>query len=131
MRIRRQERILELRELQNLSDADNCVVLRVEGLAASESTVGRTLRQAGVGKLLRRTLREPFDRVAVHRAATADCHSLDLSQHRFTSDFGGLFLFAHDLARIGIGGQLGACGMPGSVMIPGGCAVRALLALKL
>ena len=131
VRIRRQERILQLRKLQNLSVADICAVLRAEGLAASESTVGRTLRQAGFGKLHRRTLRERFDRVTVHRAATADRRSLNLSERRFTSDFGGLFLFAHDLARMDIDGLLSACGMPGSAMIPAGCAVRALLGLKL
>ncbi len=37
----------------------------------------------------------------------------------------------HDLARMDLDGLLQSCAMPGSVMIPAGCAVRALLALKL
>ena len=131
VRIRRQKRILQLRKQQNLSVADICATLRREGLSVSASTVRRTLRQAGFGKLHRRTLRERFDRVTAHRAEAADRRSLDLSQRRFTSDFGGLFLFAHDLARMDLDGLLRASGMPGSVMIPAGCAVRALLALKL
>ena len=45
------------------------------------------------------------------------------------ADFGGLFLFAADLARMGIDDLLQD--MPGTARIPAGCAVRSLLALKL
>ena len=118
-------RTRELRKLQNLSVADIRAKLRTAGLVASDSTAGCTLREAGFGKLHRPTLREHLDRVAIHRAATADCRSRDLSLRHFTNDFGGHFLFAHDLARMDLDG------VPVSVMIPAGCAMRTLLALKL
>ena len=47
----------------------------------------------------------------------------------FETGFGGLFLLAFDLARMGMDELLQD--MPGSALIPAGCAVRSLLALKL
>ena len=47
------------------------------------------------------------------------------------TEFGGLFLFAHDLATLGLDRILEESGMPGSAMIPAGCAFRSLLAIKL
>ena len=75
------------------------------------------------------TRRAPSERVG-HRV-TADCRALDLNPRTFHSDFAGLFLFAFDLARMPLDDILAAVQMPGTKMIPAGCAVRSLLALKL
>jgi len=45
--------------------------------------------------------------------------------------FGGLFLFVPFLASIPFDQMLSEAGFPGSKMIPAGCAIRSLLALKL
>ena len=63
------------------------------------------------------------------QAVRADCRALNLEPRTFTTSFGGLFLFAFDLARMGMDELLQ--NMPGSALIPAGCAVRSLLALKL
>jgi hypothetical protein len=49
----------------------------------------------------------------------------------FDTQFGGLFLFLPILAAIPLDRILQAAGFPGSDMIPPGCALRSLLALKL
>ncbi len=131
IRLQRNQRIRELRKERNLSDREICAILHREGLGASMSTVGRVLREVGFTKLRRRTAIAQLDSVNIHRAATADVRNLNLKPHRFRTDFGGLFLFMHDLARMDLDGLLQSCAMPGSIMIPAGCAVRALLALKL
>lgn len=131
IRIRRNQRILQLREELNLSVVDICEILENEKLPSSPSNIGRILRESGFKKLPRRTLKERLDAVPIHRAATADCRKLDLSTRQFTTDFGGLFLFARDLVHMDLDGLLKDSKMPGSTMIPAGCAVRALLALKL
>ncbi len=130
-RVQRNQRIRQLRKEKNLSVREICAILHQEDLGTSVSTVGRILRKAGFPKLRRRTALEQLDSVNIHRAATADRRNLDLKPHRFRTDFGGLFLFMHDLARMDLDGLLKTCTLPGSVMIPAGCAVRALLALKL
>ena len=66
-----------------------------------------------------------------HRAAVADRGKLNLDVRRFSTSFAGLFLFAHDLARVDIDAMAERGGMPGSGKIPAGCAFRSLLALKL
>lgn len=62
------------------------------------------------------------------RALRADRRAFNLDPRTFTTSLGGLFLFAFDLARIGIDHLLK--GMPDSVLIPPSCAVRSLLARK-
>ena len=128
MRAKRNKRIQQLRQEQQLSVSEICTILARENMASSPSNVGLILRKAGLNKLRRRPLKE---RLAVHQAPTADCRKLDMSTRQFRTGFGGLFLFAHDLARMDLDGLLENSTLPGSTMIPAGCAVRALLALKL
>src|SRR5262249_59412706 len=49
----------------------------------------------------------------------------------FRTQLGGLFLFRPSLATIPFEQLLRRAGFPGSKMIPAGCAMRSLLALKL
>ena len=56
---------------------------------------------------------------------------LDLTPGPFRTQFGGLFLFLPSLAAIPFDRILRQAGFPGSEMIPAGCALRSLLALKL
>ena len=128
---RRTQRILAMRAEQNLSAVEIAATLRQEGQRVSDSTVMRTLRLAGVAKLHRRTLQQRLDAPVPQRAAVANYRKLDLAPRQFQTDFGGLFLFVHDLARVQLDTLLTQSKMPGSQVIPAGCAVRALLALKL
>ena len=50
---------------------------------------------------------------------------------RLTLAYGGLFLFLPSLAAIPLDRLFRRAGLPGSEMIPAGCALRSLLALKL
>ena len=127
----RTQRILTMRRELNLSAVEIAEALRQEGQRVSDATVMRTLQRAGVPKLHRRTVQQRLDAPLPHRAAVADVRKLNLAPRQFWTDFGGLFLFAHDLARTQLDGLLAQGDMPGSQRIPAGCAVRALLALKL
>ena len=127
----RTQRILTMRRELNLSAVEIAEALRQEGQRISDATVMRTLQLAGVPKLHRRTVQQRLDAPLPHRAAVADVRKLNLAPRQFRTDFGGLFLFAHDLARTQLDGLLAQGDMPGNQRIPAGCAVRALLALKL
>ena len=126
----RDGRIAALRKAENLSAAEIAERLtRQEKLPVSEATVARVLKRAGFGRLRRRRPEARGGRASC--AAVADQRELDLRPRRFRTEFGGLFLFAHDLAALGFDRVLEESDMPGSAMIPPGCAFRALLALKL
>ena len=130
-RQRRDRRILELRRGQGLSVGEISRRLGEEGMPTGTTTVQRTLRSNGIGKLPRRS---PGQREAALRpaaAATADVRELDLSPRRLRTEFGGLFLFVPDLVRLDLDRIVADSAMPGSAMIPAGHAFRALLALKL
>ena len=129
--MQRTQRILTMRHELNLSAVEIAETLRQEGQRVSDATVMRTLQRAGVPKLHRRTVQQRLDAPLPHRAAVADVRKLNLEPRQFRTDFGGLFLFAQDLARTQLDALLAQSAMPGSKMIPAGCAVRALLALKL
>lgn len=118
-------RILALRQ-QDLSVYDISEQLRQAELPHSVGFVHNVLRAAGLPKLARRS---PQQMPAVLQAPLADRRALDLSPRRLRTAFGGLFLFAADLARLDL--ERLADGLPGSELIPAGCALRALLALKL
>ena len=127
----RDRRIVELRIRENLSVGEIAHRLTArEHLPVSTTTVARVLRRAGVPKLWRRTT-ELRGTARPEPAPTADRRALDLTPRRLRTNFGGLFLFAADLARLDLDGLLAAHHLPGCAMIPAGCAVRALLALKL
>ncbi len=128
---RRDERAVELRRQSNLSAADISRRLSEEGIKAGETTVQRILRKAGFPKLPRRPPEARPGAVRPQSAPVADATALDLSPRRFRTEFGGLFLFAPDLARLDLDAVVRDSGMPGSAMIPAGHAFRSLLALKL
>ena len=122
----RDRRILDLRQ-QQLSVLDIAAQLTRAGLPVSKSLVARVLQRHGVPKLPRRSS-APVRPLA---APVADRRQLDLSPRSFRTSFGGLFLFAPDLARLGLDSLLAQAGFPSSERIPAGCAVRSLLGLKL
>ena len=124
---RQRQMIVDLRKSQSLSIYDIAEVLKREGMPASPPHVHAVIRAAGLPRLPRRPVSRRRARPKV--APVADRRALDLTSRHFRTDFGGLFLFAHDLARLEFDAQLGD--MPGGKMIPPGCAMRALLALKL
>ena len=126
----RRERAVALRKERNLSVEEIGAILAQEGMPASATAVNRMLREAGLPKLWRRTP-EQREEARPERAPAADRNALDLAPRRFRTGFGGLFLFAADLARCDLDGILEQAGMPGSSMIPACCAFRSLLALKL
>lgn len=128
--LRRRRRIIELRKELNLSVNEISERLADEAMAASITTISRILKDEGLPKLWRRTAVQR-EALRPERAAVSDREKLELGPRRFRTDFGGLFLFAHDLARIDLDGILERSSMPGSGMIPAGCAFRSLLALKL
>ena len=128
--LKRRRRVIALRKELGLSVKEISEKLAAESMPASITTISRILREEGFSKLWRRTAEQ---RVAVRpeRAAVSDRGKLDLGARRFRTDFGGLFLFAHDLARVDLDDIVEQSSMPGSDMIPAGCAFRSLLALKL
>ena len=130
LREQRARRILELRTQQHLSVTEIRQHLKREGILAGTTTIAKTIREAGLPKLPRRTVKK---RATAHaeRAPAANRARLDLTPRRFQTRFGGLFLFAFDLVRMNLDGILNDCQFPGSKQIPAGCAVRTLLALKL
>ena len=124
------ERIITLRK-QNLSIYDISRALAGDGLAYSPVSVSQVLTQEGFARLPRRRDEErpPGTRPTV--ADVADVRALDLQPRQFRTQFGGLFLFVPFLAQIPFDRLVRRAGLPGSRMIPAGCALRALLALKL
>ena len=131
LREKRNQRILELRTTHGHSVNEIYDILQSEGIQSSVSNIGLILRKAGVKKLPRRPTTQQMDAVSVLRAAPADQRKLNLSPSKFTTKFAGLFLFALDLARMNIDQLIEASNISGSIPIPAGCAIRALLALKL
>ena len=129
-RSERRDRAIALRKERNLSVGEISAILAREGMPASATAVSRMLREAGLPKLWRRTAEEREEALS-EPAAVADCNALDLSPRRFRTGFGGLFLFAADLARCDLDGMLAEAGMPGNSMVPASFAFRSLLALKL
>ena len=122
----RPARIVTLRKERNASIDQIQQYLRDEGLKASLGYIQGVFNKEGIKRLPRRPAQQ---RAPV--AAKADRRQLDLNPRTFHSDFAGLFLFAFDLARMQLDDMLAAVKMPGTSMIPAGCAVRSLLALKL
>lgn len=120
-RAERRQRVLDLRG-QGLSIHDIRRRLADEGDPLSVGTIQKILSDAGVSKLPRR---RPDQMPAVAQAPAADRKALDLAPRQFRTAFGGLFLFAPDLARMDLGEV--AANLPGSGMIPADCALRALL----
>jgi transposase len=124
------EQIISLRK-QNLSIYDISAALAHEGMAYSAVAIGQLLREEGFARLPRRRDDDRPPGTRPTAADMADVRCLDLQPRQLRTQFGGLFLFASFLAQIPFDRILGQADLPGSQMIPAGCAMRALLGLKL
>ena len=122
--------IIALRK-QNLSIYDISRNLAHQGHSLSPVAVAQVLRDEGFARLPRRADDERPPGTHPTTAEVADVRQLDLDPRAFSTQFGGLFLFLPILATIPLDRILRAAGFPGSEMIPAGCALRSLLALKL
>jgi hypothetical protein len=126
----RRQKVVALRK-QNLSVYDISQALARDGEELSPVAISQILKLEGFARLPRR---RDEDRPAATRpitAAVANVRQLDLGQRQFRTQFGGLFLFMSDLVGCGPDQLLKLAGFPGSEMVPAGCAMRSLLALKL
>ncbi len=117
-------RIVELRKTHNVSIHQIPSLLRKEGLDATPSYISKVIRAAGLPRL---PTRPPSPKPA--QATRADCRALNLSPHKFSTSFGGLFLFLPDLVKMEMESLVQH--LPGSKFIPAPCMIRSLLALKL
>ena len=124
------DRAVELRK-RNYSVYEISETLKQEKLALSPTAVRELLKAEGFSALPRRLDEER----PVHPRPTvedaADVRSLSLAPRRFVTQHGGLFLFLPEIVRFGVDDLARRIGMPGSKMIPAGCALRSMLALKL
>ena len=116
---------------QNLSVYDISRVLKTKGHVRSPVSVSNILKEEGFARLPRRKDDERPPVTGPTKADVADVRQLDLSPQGFRTKFGGLFLFLPFIASIPFDNIVEKAGFPGSKMIPAGCAMRALLALKL
>jgi hypothetical protein len=124
------DRVIALRK-QNLSIYDISRNLSHQGDPLSPVAVAQILKDEGFARLPRRADDERPDGSRPTTADVADVRQLDLKPASFRTKFGGLFLFLPVLASIPLDRILHQAGFPGSQMIPPGCAMRSLLALKL
>lgn len=124
------EKVIALRK-QNLSIYDISSVLETKGHEISPASVSVLLKEEGFAKLPRRGDEERLPGTKPIKADVADVRQLDLSPRTIHTKFGGIFLFLPFLTAIPFDQILRDAGFPGSKMIPAGCAVRSLLALKL
>ena len=122
----RPARIVALRKERRASIYQIQELLRQEHMPASLGYIQKVFTQEGIRRLPRRPAHQRSPGTTV-----ADIRKLNLGARTFHTDFAGLFLFAFDLAGMQLDPMLAAVGMPGTSMIPAGCAVRSLLALKL
>ena len=124
------DRIIALRK-QNLSIYDISRNLAHQGNSLSPVAVAHVLKDEGFARLPRRADDERPVGSRPTTADVADVRQLDLRPASFRTKFGGLFLFLPMLATIPLDRILRDAGFPGSLMIPAGCSMRSLLALKL
>lgn len=122
--------IVALRK-QNLSIYDISRALRDRNVQRSPVAISTILKQEGFARLPRRTDEERVDRPRPTAAEVADVRQLDLAPRQVRTKFGGLFLFLPYLAQIPLEKMLDQADFPGSKLVPAGCALRALLGLKL
>jgi hypothetical protein len=127
---RLRDRVVALRK-QNLSIYDISRALGDDGHSLSPAAVSVLLKAEGFARLPRRLDEERPRGSRPTTADVADVRQLDRAPRAFRTQFGGLFLFLPTLAAIPLDRILGQAGFPGSAMIPAGCALRSLLALKL
>ncbi len=124
------QQVVTLRK-QNLSIYDISRALTQEGNPRSPVAIAEVLKAEGFARLPRRRDDERPVRARPTVAEVANVAELDLSPRQIKTQFGGLFLFLPLLAATGFDHLLRAAGLPGSKMVPAGCALRSLLGLKL
>lgn len=129
-RARLRDRVVALRK-QNLSIYDISRTLSRDDEPVSPAAVAVVLKEEGFARLPRRLDEERPPDVRPTTADVADVRQLDLSPRQFRTRFGGLFLFTPLLVAADLDAVLRAARLPGSAMVPAGCAVRSLLGLKL
>jgi transposase-like protein len=127
---RLRESVVALRK-QNLSVHDISRALAHDGEPLSPAVIAVILKEEGFAKLPRRRDEERPDQPHPVVADVADVRRLDLTPRALHTKFGGLFLFLPDLITADLEKILARSGFPGSNMVPAGCAMRSLLALKL
>src|SRR4051812_4040707 len=127
---RLREQVVALRK-QNLSVHDISRALARDGESLRPAAVAAILKREGFAKLPRRRDDERPDQPRPVTAEVADARRLDLTPRLLSTRFGGLFLFLPWLTAAEPDGLLARSGFHGSAMIPAGCAMRSLLALKL
>jgi hypothetical protein len=123
-------RVIALRK-QNLSIYDIQRALTQGGQSMSPVAISQILREEGFARLPRRRDEERPPLLRPEPAEIADVRQLDLSARKVRTRFGGLFLFLPYLAQFPFDALFQQAGFPGTKMVPAGCAMRALLALKL
>jgi len=124
------DEVVTLRK-QNLSIYDISRALEEAEQRLSPAAVAKMLKQEGFARLPRRHDDERPVGPCPTAAAVADVRQLDLQPRWFRTRVGGLFLFLPWLAGMPFDSMLRRARFPGSKMIPAGCAIRSLLALKL
>src|SRR3954452_24789098 len=124
------DRIVELRK-QNLSIYDISRALHDEGRPLGPVAVSQVLKAEGFARLPQRADDERPPGPRPTTADVADVRQLDPTPRQLRTRFGGLFLFLPTLTSIPLDRIARQAGLPGSRMIPAGCALRSLLALKL
>jgi hypothetical protein len=123
------DKVVQLRK-QNLSIYDISADLKRSGSGLSPVAVSMILKDEGFARLPRRRDDERAG-VAKSAAEVADCRALDLSERQFRTSYGGLFLFVPMLASLPFDTIMNRAGLPGSVKVEAGHAMRSLLGLKL
>jgi hypothetical protein len=103
----------------------------IRSLILSPAAVAAILKDEGFAKLPRRADDERPDQPRPVVADVAGVRGLDLTPRSARTKFGGLFLFLPWLVSADLDKLLACSDFPGSKMIPAGCAMRSLLALKL
>jgi hypothetical protein len=124
------DRAVELRK-RNYSVYEISETLKQEKIALGPTAIRELLKAEGFSPLPRRRDDERPDRPRPTVEAVADARALQLGPRGFTTQHGGLFLFLPEIVRFGFEGLARKIGLPGSKMIPAGCALRSMLALKL
>jgi hypothetical protein len=116
---------------QNHSVTEISEALEAAGNRLSPAAVHKILAEEGFARLPRRADEERTPQTRPTAADVADVRQLQFEPRSFRTRFGGLFLFLTDLTRVPLDSMLAKLRYPGSKMIPAGCAMRSLLALKL
>jgi hypothetical protein len=129
-RRRLRDRVVAMRK-QNLSVQDISRAISYNGERISAATVSTILKEEGFARLPRRLDEERPEVTRPTVADVADVRELDLAPRKFRTKFGGLFLFIPWLVESKLDRILARVDLPGSKMIPAGCAIRSLLGLKL